>query len=137
VRTLLAFLVAPILSALVPTGFSFAGGINPPLFVFAVFCGAFFVLQIVVGIPAYLLLGRTKRQHVWFSALVGFGVVALPYLLYALYRGEKGYELGEILFLTCLVGLLGAGNGLMFWLIARPDRVVENAQPKSNRPVAE
>jgi hypothetical protein len=104
---------------------------------FTIFCGAFYVLQIVVGIPAYLLLGRAKRRGIGHFALVGFGAVALPYLLYALYRGEKGYELGEILFLTCLVGFLGAANGLIFWLIAQPDRVVQSAQPKSNCPVAE
>jgi len=135
VRTFLAFLLAPILSALVPAGF--ATGINPPLTVFLLFCGAFYVLQMVVGVPVYFLLGRAKLRRIWTPALIGFGATALPYLLYALYRGEKGYELGEILFLTCLVGLMGAGTGLIFWLIARPDRVVQSAPPKSNRPVAE
>jgi hypothetical protein len=74
---------------------------NPHGHVDILFCGSFYVLQIVVGISAYLLLGRSKRQHIWIHALLGFGATALPFLLYCLYREEKRHALGVILSLTC------------------------------------
>ena len=121
-RTFVAFLVAPFGSSLVAAGSSYVNGSYHPLAVFVLLCGALYVLQALIGTPAYLLLGRAKRHRIWVYALLGFSAIALPFLLYSLYRGETGYALGDILYLTAHIGLLGAATGSMFWLIARPDR---------------
>ena len=78
VRTIVAFLVAPILPALPPAWFLHSNYPNrTAISGFIVVCGIFYLLQTVVGIPAYFL-AQTYRRYVWFYLLIGFfGMIAV------------------------------------------------------------
>jgi hypothetical protein len=119
VRTVVAFLAAPMLPALLPAWFAFQSGSYHPLTIFALFCGAFYALQIVVGVPAHLLLGRLRLQQIWFYVLIGFISAALPLLVYGKIR-EPAHD--RALFLALYLGFLGGISAAIFWLIARPNR---------------
>jgi hypothetical protein len=102
-----------------------------PLAVFVLVCGSFYALQVIVGVPAYLLLGRTKRHRIWIYALLGFVSVAVPFLVYGSMRDLGRHDAGQVLYLTFYLGLLGGISAAIFWLLARPDRV---APPMSTNP---
>ena len=121
-RTLVAFLVAPMLPALAPTWFLHANypdrmAISGFIFV----CGLFYLLQAVVGIPAYIL-ARSKRRYAWFYLLLGFfGMAVVSIAVTGIFSTIK-ISIAETLLQVTYFGALGAGIGLMFWLIARPDK---------------
>jgi hypothetical protein len=121
-RTLVAFLVAPMLPALAPAWFLHANypdrtAISGFIFV----CGLFYLLQAVVGIPAYFL-ARTKRRYIWFYLLLGFfGMAVASVAVTGIFSTTKT-SITETLLQGTYIGALGAGIGLMFWLIARPDK---------------
>jgi len=132
-RFLVAFLAAPMLPALVPAWASYANRTYDPLAAFVFFCGLFYLLQAVVGIPGYKLFNRTGKHSSWAYAALGFCGTALPFLLLSLYRKpQEGYDLASLLYATCYPGLLGAGTGLMFWVVARPDKVAHRERPQSS-----
>jgi hypothetical protein len=121
-RTLIAFLVAPLLPALPPAWFLHAGhpdrtAISGFIFV----CGLFYLLQAVIGIPAYIL-ARSKRRYVWFYVLLGFLGMSVVYLAVIGIFSTTTIDVAETLFQVSYFGALGAGIGLMYWLIARPDK---------------
>lgn len=123
-RTLVAFLVAPMLPALAPTWFLHA---NYPdrmaISGFIFICGLFYLLQAVVGIPAYIL-ARSKRRHIyiWFYLLLGFFGMAVGFIAVTVVFSTTKTSIAETLLQVAYFGALGAGIGLMFWLIARPDK---------------
>jgi hypothetical protein len=121
VRTIVAFLVAPMLPALLPAWSASQNGSYHPLAVFVVVCGAFYALQILVGVPAWLLLRRLKLQQIWFYAVIGFVSVALPFVVYAESRSPS-HDVGQALYLAIYLGLLGGLSAAIFWLIVRPNR---------------
>jgi hypothetical protein len=88
---------------------------------FIFICGLFYLLQAVVGIPAYIL-ARSKRRYIWFYLLLGFfGMAVVSIAVTSIFSTTKiGIE--ETLFQVTYFGALGAGIGLMFWLTARPDK---------------
>jgi drug/metabolite transporter (DMT)-like permease len=65
--------------------------------------------------------------------ILGFAGVALPTLFWTLSkRPSEGYDPNFMLYSVVLYpGLLGAGIGLIFWLLARPDKQAA-AAPQSN-----
>lgn len=91
---------------------------------------------LVLGVPAYLLLRRRLRPTVLNCAAVGAVIAAIPWLLlglllspdYAYSSGHVTHQNGQItlwgLFdlsvFTGWIGLLGAGAGVLFWLITVP-----------------
>jgi len=121
VRLVVAFLVAPLAPALLPAWSASQNGSYHPLAVFVFFCGAFYALQILVGVPAYLLLRRFKLQRIWFYALTGFASVALPFIVYGEIR-RPSQDVGQALYLAIYLGLLGGLSAAIFWLIVRPNR---------------
>ena len=129
-RTAVAFIVAPFLSSLVAAGLSTMD--MHPLALFILFCGAFYVLQVLIGMPAYFLLRRAGRQGIWIYASLGFCAPALPTLIFGLYKGETNTSLGQTLHVTGLFGVLGAVVGCVFWLVARPDKIARSARPGSS-----
>jgi hypothetical protein len=132
-RTLVAFLTAPMLPAVVPAWFSYVNRTYDPVTAFVFFCGLFYLLQAIIGIPGYKLLDRTSKHPVWAYALLGFCATALPFLLLSLYRWPQGgYDLATLLYVTCYPGFLGAGTGLMFWIVARPDKMPQHERAQSN-----
>jgi hypothetical protein len=121
-RTLVAFLLAPFLASVVSAGSSSLSETYSPPAVFVISCVIFYVLQALIGAPAYYFIGRrTKRHHIWVYALIGSATIALPFLLFGLFSGDN-LSPGQILFRTGYLGLLGAATGSSFWLIRRPDR---------------
>jgi hypothetical protein len=131
-RLLIAFLTAPVLPAFVPTWFSYVNRTYDPLTAFVFFYGLFFLLEAIIGIPGYKLFDRTSKHPLWAYAALGFCATAVPSLLLSLYRQpQEGYALATLLYLTCYAGVLGAGTGLMFWILARPDKILREERPQS------
>lgn len=121
-RTVAAFLVAPILPALAPAWFLHANYPNrTAISGFIVVCGLFYLLQAVVGIPAYIL-ARAKRRYIWFYLLLGFFGMAVGFIAVTVVFSTTKTSIAETLLQVTYFGVLGAGIGLVFWLIARPDK---------------
>jgi len=108
------FFVAPVLPALVLGALtpvtSEVPDLNSAIGLFpAVYpiCGLFTVL---FGVPAFFLGRRLRLIRWWSTAVVGFvtGAVALLIAAY-----PTPIEIREVM----IWGLLGAGSGLIFWLI--------------------
>ena len=97
----------------------------PLLSTWIFFCLVFYVLQTVIGVPAYLLLKRKRAHPVWLYLILGFVGGALPALFWTIVKWPKqqSYNL-SFLFLDVFIylGLLGAVTALTFWLLARPDK---------------
>jgi hypothetical protein len=123
-RLALAFLVAPVLPAMAQAWTINLAGEYHPLARFIVICGALYNLQLIVGVPAYLVFRRVKQAHLWAYALLGFGAAAVPLLCMFLYLcATRECRLAEPFRAPFQAGLLGATTAVIFWLIVRPDRV--------------
>jgi hypothetical protein len=121
-RTVVAFLVAPLLPTLAPTWFLHANYPNrTAISGFVVVCGLFYLLQAIIGIPAYIL-ARTKRRYIWFYLLLGFFGMAAGFIAVTAVFSTTKTNIAETLLQVTYFGALGAGIGLVFWLIARPDK---------------
>jgi len=134
VRTVIAFLVAPMVPALLTGWFGFMNGTYHPLAIFVLVCGCLYVLQAVVGVPAYLLLGRAKRHRIWTYALLGFAGAAVPFLAYGSMRDLGSVGAGRAAYVICFVGLLGGISAAIFWLMARPDKVAPSKAANPSHP---
>jgi hypothetical protein len=93
-------------------------------------------LQSIVGVPAYLLLGRVKQHRIWVYALLGFAGAALPFLVYGSMRDLARFDAGQAAYVVCFVGLLGAISAVIFWLLARPDKVAPSTAANPSHPSA-
>jgi hypothetical protein len=122
VRTVTAFLAAPILPALPPAWFLHLNYPNrTAISGFIVICGLFYLLQALIGIPAYIL-ARAKRRYIWFYLLLGFLGMPVAFIAVIVVFSTTKINIAEILVQIAYFGALGAGIGLVFWLIARPDK---------------
>jgi hypothetical protein len=123
-RAFLGFIVAPVIPALVPAWFSYLNQTYHPASIFIFFCLLFYAGELVIGLPAHKLLKRFGRRGFLTYVLLGFCAAAVPFLGWSLYRSVVAlhYSLGELFFVTWYPGCLGALVGLVFWLVARPDR---------------
>jgi hypothetical protein len=132
VRTIVAFLVAPMLPALPPAWFlHFNYPDRTAISGFIVVCGIFYVLQMIVGIPAYFL-ARTYRRYMWFYLLLGsIGMIAVYSAVIIIFSKPK-VSFAEELLQFPYFGAIGAGIGLVFWLVARPDRRPAKTSENSN-----
>jgi hypothetical protein len=132
-RFLLAFLVAPVLPASVQAWLIYRAGEYHPLAVFIVVAGALYVLQLVVGVPGYLFLRRTKRHRLGTYALLGFCGAAMPFLVGWLYGcPQPDCRVFQGIWLSAHAGLLSATTAAIFWFIARPGKVALPSIPASN-----
>jgi hypothetical protein len=117
-----AFLAAPILPALPPAWFLHLNYPNrTAISGFIVICGLFYLLQALIGIPAYIL-ARAKRRYIWFYLLLGFLGMPVAFIAVIVVFSTTKINIAEILVQIAYFGALGAGIGLVFWLIARPDK---------------
>lgn len=132
-RFVVAFLAAPLLPALLPAWTASQNGSYHPLTVFALLCGAFYALQVIVGVPAFLLLRRLGLQQIWFYALVGFVSVAMPLFIYGNSR-DQIHEPRQAIYLAGYLGLLGGISAAIFWLIARPTAILSGQRRSSVTP---
>jgi len=134
-RTVIAFLAAPLVPALLTGWFGFMNGTYHPLAIFVLVCGCLYVLQAIVGVPAYLLLGRVRQHRIWTYALLGFAGAALPFLVYGSMRDLDRVAASQAAYVIVFVGLLGAISAVIFWLLARPDKVALPGAGTEHKPV--
>ena len=130
-RIVVAFVVAPLLPAVLP-GWQLAQAPNwTGLSAYIFVCCLVYLLQAVVGIPAFLLFRRKGSYRLWPYLLVGFFGSAVPAAAAVLIK-EDG--LLVLAFAVVYMGMLGALTALFFWLAARPDqrRTAQNADKISN-----
>jgi hypothetical protein len=80
-------------------------------------CCLIYLLQAVVGIPAFLLLSRKGNYRLWPYLLVGFFASAVPTAATVIIRQDGLFVL---VFGVVYMGILGALTALIFWLVARP-----------------
>jgi hypothetical protein len=89
------------------------------------------LLQAVIGVPAYFL-ARNKRRYIWFYLLLGFFGMAVVFVAVIGVFSTTKTRITETLLEATYFGALGAGIGLMFWLIARPDKIEPRGVQISN-----
>lgn len=118
-RPLPAFVVAPLAPAALPAWFAAQKGLSP-LAVYAGVCAAFWLLQLVVGLPVSRLLRRRGRAAVWLYAVTGFAAVAGPIAAWGVLVSPGSQ--GQASYLAGYLGLLGALTAVIYWLLVRPDR---------------
>jgi hypothetical protein len=125
-RTLVAFAVAPIPAALYATWNIIKHKSDYREFViFLMVSIVLFALQLIIGIPVYQILKRRRLLSASIFAISGFVSAGAIALLALSFSGPPSLGLGTAHFvLSCLAGLLGASIGIVFWLVARPDRSV-------------
>ena len=129
VRTLLAFLAAPVPGALIQSAVVALwpkpglGVFERPLSMFVAIALFVYAAGLVLGVPAAIMLRRRGLTGLRDHALAGAGVMLTPIvlaLLWTLWRSSTtpyaiAYSLGYF-------GLTGLLAGAVFWAIARPDR---------------
>ena len=121
-RTSIGFLVAPLLPAILPAWYlaQAPNKSGPSAYIFV--CCLIYLLQIVVGIPAFLLFSRISRHQLWAYLLAGFLTSAGPTGAAIVIMGDYKNNIIGTVFVTWYVGILGAFTALIFWLVARPDQ---------------
>jgi hypothetical protein len=82
-------------------------------------CCLIYLLQIVVGIPAFRLFSRTGRHRLWPYLLLGVLTSAVPVAVAVAIMRDG---LSVLVFGAGYLGILGACTALIFWLVARPDK---------------
>jgi hypothetical protein len=80
------------------------------------------LLQVVVGVPAFLLFSRRGRHQFWPYLLLGFLTTAVPVAVTLVVMGDQKNNIIGTVFSTGYLGILGAFTALIFWLVARPDK---------------
>jgi hypothetical protein len=118
-RTVIAFLVAPLLPALLPAWYMAHAPNRTGLSAYIWVCGLIYFLQIVVGVPAFRVFSRTGRHRLWSYLLLGFLTSAVPVAMAVAIMRDG---LSVLVFGAGYLGIIGACTALIFWLVARPDR---------------
>lgn len=88
---------------------------------------------LLFGVPAYFFLKAQNLTAIWVAMVAGFGIGALTWLVFmvlfplSLDEGWSGVALGFSSLHTAKDiawpgGVLGMVVGILFWVIARPDR---------------
>jgi hypothetical protein len=122
-RTRWAFLLAPVIPAILP-------GYNlhmhrpetTPISGFIFICLVFYFLQAVIGIPAFYILARRRWQYFWLYTAIGFFGAFVPIFILCLFRWNALYTAGTVLYGCSFIGVFGGVTSLIFWLLVRPDR---------------
>jgi len=95
-----------------------------PLFLFTIaFSLIAYPITLVIGMPLYRILLKLEMTEFWIAPGLGCGIALALCLVLALLAG------GLPAFVVLLSTLSGAAIGAIFWLIARPDRQMQAAQP--------
>lgn len=135
-RTIAGFLIAPLVVPVVMASVVFLfvkGDLSGALFAAAVSAAFAFTGMGVIGLPAYLLLPKRGPQSFFTAALVGLlaGIITI-FMSVALYEHDGGSFWNTLQFVVSLrsnwIGAIvpagfGILVGMVFWLIARPDRM--------------
>jgi hypothetical protein len=121
-RNFIAFLLAPLLPAILPAWYMAQAPNKNGLSAYIFICGLIYLLQIVAGIPAFLLFSRRGRHQLWPYLLMGFLTTTVPVVVTFVITRDRQNSIIETVFLTGYFGILGAFTALIFWLVARPDK---------------
>ncbi|MES0139144.1 hypothetical protein NKJ88_30005 [Mesorhizobium sp. M0016] len=118
-----AFILAPIIPAILP-GYNWHAN-HPetgPLSGFIFVTLVFYVVEAVVGIPAFYVLTRRRWQFFWVYVVVGFLAVFVPAFVFGLIKWSPPLGVGGVLYACSFIGILGGATGLIFWFLVRPDK---------------
>ncbi|HEX4737217.1 MAG TPA: hypothetical protein VH331_06625 [Allosphingosinicella sp.] len=100
-----------------------AGIFANPFSMFVAMCLLLYLLELIFGSPALLLLGKNGYSSLKAFTMAGLAAVAVPVLallLLIVARGRiTGYAFAYNLIFFAVAGCLA---GATFWLVARPDR---------------
>jgi hypothetical protein len=121
-RILIGFFAAPLIPALCTVWTARTGDYHP-LATFIFISGAFYSLQLVIGVPATIVL-RQRQMH-GLAVYVALGILGttVPLLSWMLYRcPSEGCRLVDAVWYAGHFGLLGGIAAAVFWLVARPDK---------------
>jgi len=133
IRPSLAFLAAPLVPAVVQATIGESEYHPGAVFVVAMFI--IYILQLVVGIPGYLLLHRAGRYALRPYALFGLcvGLCAGATLVLSAWLHSR-LDIGTVreLFGIAYWGVLGMTTTASFWFGARPDRAARPATLQPN-----
>jgi uncharacterized membrane protein len=130
-RTVVAFVVAPLLPAILPAWQTAQAPNRTGLSSYIFVCCLIYLLQAVVGIPAFLLFRRKGNHRLSPYLLAGFFGSAVPAAAAVLIKEDGPFVLA---FAVVYMGMLGTLTALFFWLVARPDQrhTDQNAAEISN-----
>ncbi len=120
-RTFIAFLVAPLLPAILPAWYlaQSPNKSGPSAYIFV--CCLIYLLEALVGIPAFLFFRRT-RHRLWHYLLLGFLTTTVPVAASLVFMSDAKNNIVGTAFITWYFGVLGIFTALIFWLVARPDQ---------------
>ncbi len=132
-RTLLAFVVAPLVVPLISTVYfrvRLANMAFPYTFITSTLVA--YLGSLAFGLPIYRFLRARKLTAFWIAPVAGFIAGAMMwYVFLALFGLLFGYSISYVLSglgsrelpdALRLGGISGASVGTIFWLLARPDR---------------
>lgn len=91
--------------------------------IFIMVAGSIYALQLIIGIPTYLLLRRYNFSS--FTTFIVCGAILSPaaFLLLCLWRwDENNYTIMLLVDPLILVSIAGAVTASIFWFVARPDQ---------------
>lgn len=121
-RFALGFCAAPILPAVLQTWIVSESVRSFSMDVLVIVGGILYAMQLVIGVPGYLLLQNYRRNGLAAHLVVGFASVAISLSFATLGFCRNLDCLAEELHHAFSLGLLGVLMGAVFWLILRPDR---------------
>jgi len=129
-RTVAAFVVAPMVPAVILAGVMLAAGGDSQTLGYAAFAGYIsYPFALLIGLPSYLVMRRRHWDGLRAYLFLGLGLGAL---FVALFAGLAGFEgdatdpawldlLASLGVLLSFVLASAVASTLVFWLIVRPD----------------
>ncbi len=129
-RTVAAFVVAPMVPAVILAGVMLAAGGDSQTLGYATFAGYIsYPFALLIGLPSYLVMRRRRWDGLRAYLLLGLGLGAF---FVALFAGLAGFEgdaddpagldlLANLAVFSSLVLACAVTSTLVFWLIVRPD----------------
>ena len=129
-RTVAAFVVAPMVPAVILAGVMLAAGGDSQTLGYAAFAGYIsYPFALLIGLPSYLVMRRRHWDGLRAYLLLGLGLGAF---FVALFAGLAGFEgdaadpawvdlLANLAVLLSFVLACAVASTLVFWLIVRPD----------------
>lgn len=129
-RTVAAFVVAPMVPAVILAGVMLAAGGESQTLGYATFAGYIsYPLALLIGLPSYLVMRRRRWEGLRAYLLLGLGLGAFFVALFAAVAGFEGEGtdpawlnlLANLVYLLPFVLACSLASTLVFWLIVRPD----------------
>ncbi|MGQ3300136.1 hypothetical protein [Reyranella sp.] len=129
-RTVAAFVIAPMMPAVILAGVVLAVGGDAQTLGYAAFAGYIsYPFALLIGLPSYLVMRRRHWNGLRAYLLLGLGLGVSFVALFAAVAGFDGDAadsawlnlLANLAFLLPFVLACAVASTLVFWLIVRPD----------------